>query len=200
MYRAWWFWNWSRAALEIPPMLPPFVLPHFPAFFNKTNQSYKPVQNICTLSLILEERYQNKQPSIHPCQSYVDCTKYRNFNWKNEQGIRYPTALSLANLSQQSSLVSCLSLGKNTIFTVKKINYWYSYWSTISISKCDSLPFGHALTPFGIRRVIHLLGEITSQPPAPLQGMLQLQGLVALAISLDKFCQDQTYKYIEIIS
>ena len=59
--------------------------------------------------------------------------------------------------------------------------------------------FGHAHTPFGVRQVI-LCTEKISQPPHPLQGVIQLRGLVALARSSKKFHQDQACKDNEIIA
>ena len=47
-------------------------------------------------------------------------------------------------------------------------------------------PFGHVRATIDIRQVIQLFGKEVSQPTPPLQGMLQLQDPVDLAISPDK--------------
>ena len=60
-------------------------------------------------------------------------------------------------------------------------------------------PFGHARSPSWIGLLIQSPGKIFSQPPPPLQGILQSQIQVALAISPNKCHQDQTYKDDEII-
>ena len=59
--------------------------------------------------------------------------------------------------------------------------YFYSCRIKISTRKCDyHLYFCCIHAPFGIIRVIFLLGREKSQPNSPLQGIIQLKGLVAL--------------------
>ena len=53
-------------------------------------------------------------------------------------------------------------------------------------------PFGCAHAPFGVGKVIFSLGKEFSQPPPNLQGIIQLQGPVALTKSFEKCRQDQS--------
>ena len=57
----------------------------------------------------------------------------------------------------------------------------------------------HAHTPFGVGQVI-LCTEKMSQPPPPLQGVIQLRGSVALARSPKQFLQDKVYNNNKIIA
>ena len=59
--------------------------------------------------------------------------------------------------------------------------------------------FGHAHTPFRVRQE-SLCAEKMSQPPPPLQGVIQLRGSVAIARSPNKCHQDQLYNDNEIIA
>ena len=54
--------------------------------------------------------------------------------------------------------------------------------------------FGHACAPFGIRQVTFLLEKVFNPLPPLLQGMLQLQGPVALYRSPEKCHQRKVEK------
>ena len=58
-----------RADLEIAPMLVTFFLPPYPDFFNKLNNSYRPIQKLRRISSFLNKRVEN-QLTIHTATSY----------------------------------------------------------------------------------------------------------------------------------
>ena len=120
------------------------------------------------------------------------CNKKSNCH--DEQGIRYPKSPSFDGPSWRSSLAFCISLGGNNISksTLKRYNlllFLLEHKLNNNVNPNSA--------PSCMRQFCYWEGKFPawkgiSQPIPPLQGMLQLQGPVAINRPPEKFYQDQT--------
>ena len=75
MYCAWGFRNFPRADFEIAPIVLPFVLPPFPAFFERSESSIqthtKPTHTLLDLKQLTAKRPNTQTAIAHLCRLWV---------------------------------------------------------------------------------------------------------------------------------